>query len=167
MRAVWHYYYLSYDDEKTAGLLALFVNENYPLFSNLATFTKAWAVWSFKYHKETVLNIHDYAHVFCLLLIPWSGMVYTFHPTAFFQSGMIIIFLSTSCRKQCFRYGGRGRGGPRSKAQHTQHVDQNHLTRTCRNYVSNQSCASLSKKRQLKQWNQEWSPQPSHNWWPL
>lgn len=44
LQAIWLYYYLSYDDEQTVGLLALFVNENFPLFSNLATFKKSWVV---------------------------------------------------------------------------------------------------------------------------
>lgn len=50
-----------------------------------------------------------------------------------------------------FQIGWRGRGGLRSKARHTQNVDGNPLTRTCRSYKyihSNQSklCISIKEK---------------------
>lgn len=57
----------------------------------------------------------------------------------------------TSCCWQCSGQGGGGRGGLRSKARHTQNVDGNPLTRTCRSYKyihSNQSklCISIKEK---------------------
>jgi len=67
MQVVWHYCYLSYGIEETAGLLAFSVNVKFPLSSNLEgmrsyhVFLNHCNLWSFKCHKETILYIHDYA----------------------------------------------------------------------------------------------------------